>query len=142
MQMITRARNWIEDHNGIALVRRQFTERLLPNSNGIIRLGKGPLITVDSVDYLDSASLAATLTPTAYPPSTEIFNVGGWPGVAYNEKFEIAYTSGIDEKSVDDRLIGGMLSLIEGEFSEGYAYPDRSIQAAKNCCAYLQAMVA
>jgi uncharacterized phiE125 gp8 family phage protein len=142
LQMITRARNWIESHTGIALVRRSFVERLLPSSQGKVRLTYGPLVTVDSVDYLDTNGLAATLTPTSYPPSTELFNVGGWPGLAPNEKFEIGYTAGVTEQDIDDRLIGGMLALIEGEFSEGYAYPDRSLQAARNCCAYLQAMVA
>lgn len=142
IQMIPRARSWIEDHTGIALIQRDFTERLLPQSNGIIRLRYGPLVTVVSVDYLDVNSLAATLTPTFYPPSGELFYSGGWPSLADQEKFEIVYTAGVDNSTIDDRLIGGMLALIEGEFSEGYAYPERAITAAKGCCNYFQAMVA
>lgn len=134
MQMITRARLWVEDHTGIALVQRQFEERLTPNF-GIVRLSKGPLVSVDSVDYPDG-----TFTPTAYPPSTKIF--GDWPSLTTNESFTVTYTAGEEPQNVDDRLRGAMLALIEGEFSEGYAYPQRATDAAERCCLYLKQMVA
>jgi uncharacterized phiE125 gp8 family phage protein len=54
-KMIGRAQRWVEDHTGIALVQRQFTERLRPTSNGVIRLSKAPLVTVDSVNYPDGS---------------------------------------------------------------------------------------
>lgn len=142
IQMIPRARNWVEDHTELAIVQRQFIERLLPSSSGIIRLSKGPLVSVASVDYIDSLGNAATLVPTIYPPTGELIYAGGWPGLSQNEKFEVTYTAGFDIQAIDDRLIGAMLALVEGEFTEGYTYPDRSIQAATNCCSYLQAMVA
>lgn len=138
--MIPRARQWVEDHTGLVLVPRQFEERLLPTINGIVRLSKGPLITVDAVDYLDSAGAAATFTPTAYAPSTEL--LGDWPGLATNEAFAVTYTAGLASGEVDERLTGAVLALIEGEFSEGYAYPERSTDAAARCCAYLRKMVA
>jgi hypothetical protein len=134
MQMITRARLWVEDHTGIALVQRQFVERLVPNF-GIIRLSKGPLVSVVSTAYT-----GGTFTPTAYPPQTKLFGV--WPSLTTNEAFTITYTAGLAAKDVDDRLRGAMLALIEGEFSEGYAYPQRAIDAAERCCAYLRTMVA
>jgi uncharacterized phiE125 gp8 family phage protein len=142
LQMIPRARRWVEDHTGIALVQREFVERLLPSSYGIVRLSYGPLVSVDSVDYLDSSGAAATLTPTVYPPTGELIYAGGWPGLASNERFAITYTAGSAGKDVDDRLRGAMLALIEGEFSEGYAYPPRATEAAERCCAYLRQMVA
>jgi hypothetical protein len=140
MQMIPRARLWVEDHTGIALVRRQFTERLVPSQGGVVRLSKSPLVDVPSVEYLDSSGSTVTFTPTFYPPIGNLF--GTWPALQRNEAFEITYTAGELVQNVDDRLKGAMLALIEGEFSEGYAYPDRSIQGAKQCCAYLQTMVA
>jgi uncharacterized phiE125 gp8 family phage protein len=139
MQMIRRARLWVEDHTGIAVVRRQFVERLLPTS-GLVRLSKGPLVSVDSVDYLDSSGAAATLTPTSYPPDGALIH--DWPSLDVNEKFAVTYTAGEEVQNVDDRLKGAMLALIEGEFSEGYAYPDRAVQAATLCCAYLRTMAA
>lgn len=142
MQMTPRARRWVEDHTGVALVKRQFIERLLPSQYGIIRLSKGPLVSVDSVDYLDSSGSAATLVPTVYPPGGELTYAAGWPGLAANEKFAVTYTAGAEVQNVDDRLTGAMLALIEGEFSEGYAYPERATDAAERCCAYLRQMVA
>jgi uncharacterized phiE125 gp8 family phage protein len=139
--MIPRARLWVEDHTGLALVRRQFGERRRTHA-GKILLDMGPLVSVDSVEYLENG---ATLTyePVAYPPLRVLQPAAdtGWPSLAEYEAFDITYTAGFAEGDVDERLTGAMLALIEGEFSEGYAYPDRAIQAAKQCCTYLQAMV-
>lgn len=139
--MIPRARRWVEDYTGLILVKRQFVERLLPTF-GIIRLSHGPLVSIDAVDYIDSSGAAATLTPTAHPPRAELFVADGWPGLADNEAFEITYTAGFEIENIDDRLTGAMLALIEGEFAEGYAYPERATDAAARCCAYLKQMVA
>jgi uncharacterized phiE125 gp8 family phage protein len=140
--MITRARLWVEDHTGLAIVQRQFVERHLPSRYGVMRLNKGPLVSVDSVDYLDSSGSAGTLTPTAYPPNGELFAAGGWPSLVSNEKFTVTYTAGEDSADIDDRLKGAMFALIEGEFSEGYAYPQRAVDAAERCCSFLTQMVA
>jgi hypothetical protein len=139
-RMIKRARLWVEDLTGIALLQRQFEERLVPTISGKVRLSKGPLVSVDSVDYLDSAGQAATFTPVVYAPSNTL--LGDWPGLARNEAFTITYTAGEDIDSIDDRLKGAILALIEGEFSEGYAYPQRAVDAAERCCSFLTQMVA
>lgn len=141
--MIPRARLWVEDYTGIALVRRQFVERLVPSLGGIVRVSKAPLVTVDSVDYLDSSGASATFTPTFYPPIGTLFGgTLGWPSLQPNEAFEITYTAGYAAGEIDDRLLGAILALIEGEYSDGFAYPERSTQAAERCCSYLKAMVA
>lgn len=141
--MIPRARLWVEDHTGLVLTQREFTERHNP-VNGAIRLFKRPLVSVDSVDYIDTAGAAQTYTPVAYPPSSTIYHAfdDDWPGLASHEAFEVTYTAGMEVTEVDDRLIGAMLALIEGEYSEGYAYPERATQAAERCCGYLRTMVA
>ena len=144
-RMISAARLWVEDHTGLALIQREFVERHLPETSGAIRLSRGPLVSVDAVDYVDSSGAAATYTPRVFPPDRKIIAAAdeAWPGLQDGEAFEITYTAGFDSvEETDERLLGAMLALIEGEYAEGYAYPDRAIQAAERCCAYLKAMVA
>jgi uncharacterized phiE125 gp8 family phage protein len=144
--MIPRARLWVEDHTGLALRRREFVERHTPRW-GAIRLFKGPLVADVAADvevtYLD-AGVETTYVPRSFPPSSVIFPAAdeSWPGLADGEQFTVTYTAGFDVGEADDRLIGAMLALIEGEFSEGYAYPQRAVEAAERCCAYLRQMVA
>lgn len=137
--MIPRARLWVEDHTGLALVQRQFEERRR-TEHGAIRLFKGPLVSVDEVTYGD----AQTYAPRSFAPDTRLVAATdtAWPILDQDDAFEITYTAGFAPEQVDDRLIGAMLALIEGEYSEGYAYPDRSIAAAQQCCGYLRSMVA
>lgn len=139
--MIPRARLWVEDHTGLALRRRQFVERHIPRW-GAIRLFKGPLVTVDEVAY-DNDGTPATYVPRYWAGQSTIFPAadGAWPTLADDEQFEITYTAGFDVGEVDDRLIGAMLALIEGEYAEGHAYPERATQAAERCCGYLRTMV-
>jgi hypothetical protein len=143
LQMIPRARLWVEDHTGLALTRRTITERYTPQW-GAIRLNKGPLVTVDDVSYLDSSGSSQTYVPRFWAGQNVIFPVSGetWPALATGDAFEITYTVGALAQNVDDRLRGAMLALIEGEFSEGYAYPPQATDAAERCCVYLRQMVA
>jgi uncharacterized phiE125 gp8 family phage protein len=138
--MIPRARKWIEDHTGLALMQRTFVERHLPR-HGAIALYKGPLLSVDDVTYTDSTG-DQTYVPRFWPPSSTIFPAANdrWPVLMDSNRFEVTYTAGFAPGEVDERLIGAMLALVEGEFSEGYAYPDRSIYAAEQCCGYLRQM--
>lgn len=144
--MIPRARLWVEDHTGLVLVRREFVERHTPQW-GAIRLFKGPLVAALPADvevtYLDSGA-ATTYVPRSFPPSSIIFPAidDSWPNLADGEQFTVTYTAGFDVGEADDRLIGAMLALIEGEYAEGYAYPPRATEAAERCLAYLRAMVA
>jgi uncharacterized phiE125 gp8 family phage protein len=141
-RMIPRARLWVEDHTGLAIAKRQFVERLRPTISGVIRLSKGPVSTVESVTYLDSAGEEVSITPSFYSPTGTLTYPGGWPSLNANEAFTVTYTAGADAEDIDDRLKGAMFALIEGEFMEGYAYPDRATQAAERCCTYLRQMVA
>jgi uncharacterized phiE125 gp8 family phage protein len=142
--MIPRARLWVEDHTGLSLMRRTFTERLRP-FYGKLRLSKGPLIGVPTITYLDSLGAEQPYVPVAYPPSTELVHAAAdsdWPILQSHEAFEVTYTAGIAEEDVDGRLIGGMLTLIEGEYTHGYAYPEAVEKAAGRALRYLQEMVA
>lgn len=135
--MIPRARAWVEDHTGLALVRRSFTERRRPEY-GRIDLYKGPLVSVEPIDHEGTS-----YEPRAFAPSTSILanSVSGWPSLSSNEAFEITYTAGFGPGEADERLIGAMLALIEGEYAEGYAYPARSVEAAERCCSYLRTAI-
>lgn len=141
--MIPRARGWVEDHTGLLLAQREIIERLTP-IYGAIRLSKGPLVTVDEVAYVDTLGADQTYVPRFWAGQSTIFPASGerWPTLATDEMFEVTYTAGFAEGEVDERLIGAMLALIEGEFSEGYAWPQRAIDAADRCCGYLRQMVA
>lgn len=139
--MIPRARRWIEDHTGLALRKRTFVERQLPKW-GAIRLDKGPLVSITSVAYVDNG--AQTYTARSFPPSSVLWPAtdGSWPELGSGEAFTITYVAGYEVGEADDRLIGGLLALIEGEYAEGHAYPPSAVDAAERCCSYLRQMVA
>lgn len=132
--MIPRARLWVEEHTGLALVKRQFTELHSPN-NGVVRLYRGPLVTLGACGWTDSEGAPQTFAPTATPPSTKL--TGAWPSTG-GAPFAITYEAGVDPGQEDARLIGAMLALIEGEYSAGYAYPPETITAAVNAVFYLK----
>jgi len=140
--MIPRARLWVEDHTGLALIRRTFVEQRTPRF-GVIQLFKGPLVSVSSVAYTDANGAAQTYTGSLVrPPLTLIAPAATWPVLPGEEKFAVTYIAGYAPGFVDDRLIGAMLALIEGEFSEGFAYPAGAVESAERCCGYLRTMVA
>lgn len=127
--MIPRARRWVEDYTGLALVQREFTE-LRRTEHNSIRLFKEPVASVDSVTYGDAETYAPRVVNGQLFPGLD----AGWPALDEYDAFEITYTAGFDEGTVPDELIGAMLALIEGEFSEGYAYPARATEAAERSC--------
>lgn len=127
--MIPRARAWVEDYTGLALVQRQFVETRRTERNAI-RLFKAPVASVDGVTYGEGLTYAPRLLNGLLVPALDT----AWPPLDEYDAFEITYTAGFDDGTVPDELIGAMLALIEGEYSEGYAYPDRAVQAAERCC--------
>lgn len=139
--MIVRARLWVEDHTGLSLLKREFTEQHTLKG-GLIRLLKGPLVAVlgedATITYLDGAVINSYVARTFAPSSVLHPATGGSFPTLEGGMFTVTYTAGFEVGAIDDRLIGAMLALIEGEFSEGYAYPDRAVSAAANCCNYLR----
>ena len=133
--MIPRSRLWVEEHTGLALIKRDFTELHTPR-NGVVRLYRGPLVSVGAVAYSDSDGASQAFAPTASPPSTKL--VGTWPSTGEGTPFSITYEAGVEAGTEDDRLIGAMLALIEGEYSAGFAYPPDAITAAVNATFYLK----
>jgi len=146
--MIPRARLWVEEHTGLAIIQREFVELHTPRA-GAIRLYRGPLVAVGSVAYVDGEATDQTFDPVAYPPSTKL--TGEWPATQNGDPFTVTYTAGIwvppetvgsppelDISAIDPRLVGAMLALIEGEYTAGFAYPPDTITAATNCLFYLK----
>lgn len=141
--MIPRARKWVEAETGLLLTQRSFVERLSP-SFGAIRLNFGPLVTVDEVAYVDELGADQTYVPRYWAGQDTIFPAAddSWPTTADDDAFQVSYTAGFDPSTIDERLVGAMLALIEGEFSEGYAWPERALLAASGACAQSRQMVA
>jgi len=133
--MIPRARLWVEEHTGIALVQREFVELVTPRS-GVVRLSREPLISVTSCDYTDSGGVAQVFVPVATPPSTKL--TGSWPSTSDCTPFAVKYLAGQAADEIDERLIGGMLTLIEGEYTAGFAYTPDTITAVVNAVFYLK----
>lgn len=136
--MIPRARLWVEDFTGLALVQREFVETRVPQY-GAIRLNKAPLVSVEPVVYTDG-----TYEPLTYPPDATLYASADstWPTLATDGRFTVTYVAGYADGEVDDRLLGAMYALIEGEYSEGYAYPERAMEAARGACMAQRQMVA
>lgn len=133
--MIPRARLWVEEHTGVALIKRAFSELHKPD-NGAVRLYRGPLVTVDGCTYSNGDGASQSFAPIASPPSTKL--TGAWPSTGNGTPFAVSYTAGVEADQLDDRLVGAMLALIEGEYSAGFAYPDDAITSATNCLFYLK----
>lgn len=143
--MIPRARLWVEDHTGLALTRRTFVERHLPGYYNTIHLTRGPLVSVTTVAYTDTLGSPQTYVPRSFPPEPRLYSVTdqSWPSLKTDEEFTVTYVAGYaTAEDVDDRLLGAMYALIEGEYAEGYCYPPRAIEAADAVLTYQRAMVA
>jgi uncharacterized phiE125 gp8 family phage protein len=137
--MVARGRLWVEDFTGLALTRRQFTETRWPEF-GRIKLYRGPLVSLDSIKYRDADGVEQDYVAQAFPPDVNI--IGGlnsaWPFVPSRE-LVITYTAGFAALAdIDQRLVGAVLALVQGEYDSGHAYPDETIAAARNCCGFLQ----
>jgi hypothetical protein len=149
--MIPRARFWVEEHTGVAIIQREFVELHSPQA-GVVRLYRAPLISVGACGYVDAEANDQNFEPTAYPPSTKL--TGDWPSTDQGGPFEVTYTAGlwvqpvdgstpgpppdVPPPEIDPRLIGAMLALIDGEYTAGFAYPDDAITAATNCLFYMK----
>jgi hypothetical protein len=137
--MILRARDWVEHHTGLATEQRAFLDYGRPR-RGQIELRRGPIVSINSVlagdtPYNDFIWSGGTNTLHAGYGSL-------WPVLGQGEVLAINYTAGFDEGEIPDQLVGAILALIEGEFSEGFAYPARSVTAAERACQHQKEMVA
>lgn len=140
--MIRRAREWVEDHTGIALVRRAFTEQFGSFPATVAGLApltiyRRPVISIDAIGYgadLDDLTEFEAYTAAVGGRPVTINPVSGWPELAAGETVQVTYTAGLADGEADDRLRGAILTLVEGEFNEGFAWPQRSTEAAARCC--------
>ncbi len=95
--LIPAARRFVENRSGVILKRREFTERHLP-TYGAISLYNGPIASIGSVAYLDSAGAAATYTGARFfVGSSMVFPAAdeSWPSLSAGESFTITYTAGL-----------------------------------------------
>ncbi|HVJ71299.1 MAG TPA: hypothetical protein VM531_07320 [Sphingomicrobium sp.] len=135
-EMIPRARRWVEDHTGHALVQRAFVEGHTPR-RGRVQLDFIPVLALSSVTYRDGDGVQQSYSARHFPPGALVFAnlTEAWPLLNQDEEFTFTYTAGPDASNpIDPRHVGAILALVEGEYSEGYAYPERAIEAAKLIC--------
>lgn len=103
---IRSARAYVESESGFVFVRRQFTETFSwwPTYLGICRR---PLISVDSIDYTDSAGTTQTLDDATYYTALalrRITPVGTWPTLGTGGIVAVTYTAGFEEGEQAEEL--------------------------------------
>jgi uncharacterized phiE125 gp8 family phage protein len=124
--LIPASRRYVENRSGVIVAQRQFVERHRPELRAFgrcidrgIRLYNGPIVSVDSIAYIDSDGADATYTGArVVPDSPMIYPALGesWPLPYLNEAFTITYTAGLsaDQLATDDyaNLLHAMKLLI------------------------------
>lgn len=141
--MIPRAREWVEDHTGVVLVAREFTEYF--SDWNALTIYRRPVTEVaityglsGAEDQTEFSSFSAALNQRPI----RFASVSAWPELPAGNEISVTYTAGpAEDEALDERLLGAMYALIEGEFSEGYAYPEQAVAAAKRCCGQLRTPV-
>jgi uncharacterized phiE125 gp8 family phage protein len=143
MGMISRARRWVEQHTGHALVRRSIIEYHTPNL-GRIQVYLSPVVSLTGIAYNDSDGVEQAYVGRSFPPGRILMPAltESWPTLNQDEKFRVTYVAGpATSADVDPRHIGAILALVEGEYSQGYAYPEEAVAAAERCCRNARSVV-
>ena len=133
--LIPPARRYIELRSGITINQRQFIESQFP-AYGVIRLDKGPLVSIDEIAYTDEVGGALTYDGARFFPGSSVIlpAIGeSWPTLGVSETFQITYTAGLSpaELATDDYdnlthamklLVGHWYanreSVVEGDYRE------------------------
>lgn len=101
--LVSAAREYVEQQTGRALAEqtREYTADAFP-SNGVLRLGLAPVVSISSVNYLDEDGEEQTLSADVYTADTQsepgalVLAVGkSWPATApLPSSVRIRYTCG------------------------------------------------
>lgn len=121
--LIPAARQWVETHTGLALLEQewQYSTDRFPCWHESIKLGKSPLISVESVRYVDTNGVTQLLAADQYLVDTNyvlgrISPAFGaiWPATRCQPSaIQIAFTAGYDDvASIPSTLIAAMKLLI------------------------------
>lgn len=117
--LITAARQMAEGRLNRTLVRRELTARFA-SSDGRFYLSKPPIVSVESVTYLDADDVEQTVAPTGYRLQTSnelprLFATSGaeWPGLLpEGGEFQVEYTAGYAPGEVPRPITQWMLLVI------------------------------
>lgn len=120
---IVEARGWIEWYTGILLTRRSV-EEVLPGFSRKLR--SWPIVSVDSVHYVDQASVEQQLEPSSFyaqigsrPASLSAAN---WPRILAGSRVRFVLTAGFasaDEiNSFSPVLMRTLKELVTGYFTD------------------------
>jgi uncharacterized phiE125 gp8 family phage protein len=103
---IRSARAYVESESGYVFVRRQFAENL-SSWPSFLSISRRPLISVDSVDYIDSNGAPQTLDDAEYYTALalrRITPVSTWPTLGKGGSISITYTAGFAEGEQAEEL--------------------------------------
>lgn len=69
---IVAARTYVENETGLGLLNQQwqYTADRFPHCNGVIKLGRSPLVSVQSITYVDTNGATQTLATNQYVADT------------------------------------------------------------------------
>jgi uncharacterized phiE125 gp8 family phage protein len=113
---IAAAREWVENHTGHLLVRRQVVETRA-GFGAHLQLYKWPVVSVDAVSYVDPAGATQAYQgavsrierrPARIFPAAD----GSWPSTGRNGAVTVTYTAGYEASEEPQSLIVAMLMLI------------------------------
>lgn len=96
--LVTAAREFVEDHCGIAVSPCQW-RYTLPTLADPIRIPMGPVRSVDQVTYLDNDGVRQVLSPSLYEVTTDELIVRGWQEIypnyrAWPDSVHVEFTAG------------------------------------------------
>lgn len=122
-QYIAAARAWIESYTGKRLMVSTITETVDCLYDGR-PLSAGPVVSLTSVDYIDTANAAQTLAGARVLSGRIYAPVGGWPSTADYTPATIVYEAGYADTPAD--LVSAQLLLIGHFFANREAVSERS----------------
>lgn len=120
---IVAARGWIESYTGLILTRREVRE-VLPSFDH--RLRSWPIVSIDSVTYLDTGRIDQILSPAAYSPALDSRPArllgASWPGTFRGSRISIVMTAGFDGadeiEACSPNLLQAMRQLVAAFFND------------------------
>lgn len=138
---ITDARGWIEGYTGLILKRRTVTE-VLSSFCGILKAW--PIVSIDSVGYVDASRADVTLAADAYfaqiaaRPARLV--AASWPAIYPGSQITVTMTAGYDSpdaiKEFSPKIMRAMRILVAGFYHdrEGGDVFVKAEKSAKNLC--------
>jgi uncharacterized phiE125 gp8 family phage protein len=133
---ISSARAYVESESGFVFVRRQFVDSFnyWPR---YLSIGRRPLISIDAINYTDSAGASQTLNGANYYTALllrRVTPVGSWPTIGNGGSIMVTYTAGFDEGEQAEEVDlarQAILMLVTTWFENRSSVSTNNIQASE-----------